>query len=77
MKIAEELKSGAKLAIMLPVIAVMTTPFFIFKLISWPSEKPSQLGTQEVAAFLRKCIDGEAGEDELDYLQAWTLQTHV
>jgi hypothetical protein len=67
MNIAKELKSGAKLAIMLPVIAVMTVPFMIFKLLSWPFEKPLQFSTQEVAAFLRKCIDGEAEEDELDY----------
>lgn len=67
MRIVEELKSGAKLALMLPVIAVMIVPIALFKLVTWPFEKPLQVSTQEAAAFLRRCIDGTVEEDELDY----------
>ena len=74
MKLVEELKAGAKLAIMLPVVALIAVPFMIYKLVTRPFEKPLQLTTQEVAVFLRKCIDGSAEEDELDYFTSVEIE---
>ena len=73
MKLVEELKAGAKLAIMLPVIALITVPFMIYKLVTWPFEKPWQLSHHEAAAFLRRCIDGSAEEDELDHFTSTNI----
>jgi hypothetical protein len=67
MKLPNELKAGLRLAITLPIIALMAVPFMLYKLVTLPFEKPLELKPEEAAAFLRKCVDGQATEDELDY----------
>ena len=67
MKLAEELKTATKLALAMLFVALIIVPFMIFKLFTWPFEKPTQLSTKEAATFLRRCLDGNAEEDELDH----------
>ena len=65
MKIADELKAGVKLAIMLPVIALISIPMIAVVLVSKLFDKTTP---QDYAAVvLRKCIDGAAdADDEVD-----------
>lgn len=70
MKLLEELKNGTKLLLAMPLIALITVPFMVYKLVIWPFEKPMQLSTNEAATFLRRCIDGNADDDELDYFSS-------
>ena len=70
MKLLEELKNGTKLLLEMPFIALITVPFMVYKFVIWPFEKPMQLSTNEAATFLRRCIDGNADDDELDYFSS-------
>ena len=67
MKIAERLKTAAAFVITLPYIVVVIVPLLILKVVTMPFEKPRRLTPEQVAALLRKCIDGTATDGEIDY----------
>ena len=63
MKIIERLKLIAGVA----AATVVIVPFLIIKLVSMPFERPRKLTPEQVAEFLRNCLDGTARDGEIDY----------
>ncbi len=63
MKIIERLKLVAGVT----AAAVVIVPFLILKIVTMPFERPRKLTPEQVAEFLRKCIEGTARDGEVDY----------
>jgi hypothetical protein len=62
-KIAQHLKT----AVGVTAAAVVIVPFLVLKIITMPFEKPRKLTPEQVAEFLRKCIERKATDREIDY----------
>jgi len=66
-KTAERLKITAAFIVMLPYFVVVIVPILVLKLLMMPFERPRRLTPEQVAEFLRQCIEGTAKDGEIDY----------